>query len=193
LTPFLRGLSNLAKFGARCDLRSSVIGGERRGFSFIPKRWRRRMQHLGSEVRERILDYKGMEGSTRGQSRSWLFAQAIAMVSFVVGFITVHIPRQTPARLVEKAGDILGGVDHLKFAHVEGVDLRQISATAFFPAQQHRLEFVVVYAIAGQQPAQHPVRGTAIHLRQHVHEEFRLRAIVRGITVDLEESGQAPD
>jgi len=91
------------------------------------------------------------------------------------------------------SGDILGRVDHLKFTHVERVDLRQISATAFFHAQQHRLELVVVYPIAGQQPAQHPVRGTAIHLRQHVHEEFRLRAIVRGITVDLEETGQAPD
>ena len=94
MTPFPRGLSNpLAILGARCGLRGSVIGGERPGFWFTPKRWRRGMQHLGSEVGERILDHKGMEGSTGGQSGSSPFAQAIAMVSIAVGFIPVHIPR----------------------------------------------------------------------------------------------------
>src|SRR5271170_998974 len=94
---------------------------------------------------------------------------------------------------MEKARRIFGSVHHLKFTNVEGIDLGQISATAFFNTGQHGFELLSSNAFAREQTAQHCTRRIAVNLRQHVDQKLWLRTVVWRITVDLEESGQAVD
>ena len=100
---------------------------------------------------------------------------------------------QAAAGMMQKAGCIFGSVHHLKFADVERIDLRKISAAPLFHARQHSFQLPLPNTFAREQSPQHRVRRVAVHLWQHVDQKLRLRAIMRRVAIDFEKNGQAVD
>jgi len=69
------------------------------------------MQHLGSEVSERILDYKGMEGVIAHRAASRFRLRYLHGHDCCSLLYYSHFAGGLDS-MVEKAGDIFGGVDH---------------------------------------------------------------------------------
>ena len=99
--------------------------------------------------------------------------------------------RQALAGVMQEARSILRGVHHLEFADVERILLGHISAPALLQAGQNSQAFRFADSLAGEQAAQHRVAGAPAYLGQHIDQKFRLRAVVRRVAVDLEETREA--
>src|SRR5215471_9322555 len=107
--------------------------------------------------------------------------------------MTVPSLWQSLTSLMQKARRVFCSMHHLEFPNVESIHVRQVSAAAFFHAGQQISEIVFSHAFAQKKPSKHCSGRTTIDFRQHVDQELGLRAVMRGVAIDLEEVREAVD
>src|SRR5579863_9578487 len=93
--------------------------------------------------------------------------------------------------MMQESRDVFGGIHQLEFAHIEGVNRRQVHAAAGLHSLQHRFYLPGLVEGAEKQLPQPRIGGSAIDFRQQVHQESGLGGVVGGVAVDIEKAQQA--
>ncbi len=91
---------------------------------------------------------------------------------------------------MQERGGILGAVGHLEVRDQYGVQPRDVTTAASLEPPQHALNLIFAGTMAQQQLADCFEGSPAMHFRQQVHQEARLRAVGRAVLVDVEEAQQ---
>ena len=107
--------------------------------------------------------------------------------------VTVAAQWQSPAGVMQKAGHFFGRAGHLKFTNVKSVKRGQINRASRFDVLQHGVDLLWLGGYPGEQAPQAGIGRTAVHFGQQINQELWLRSVVRGVTVDVEETQQAID